>query len=73
MPSYTLDLDRRVDALIELIDCPVRWSSKEYVLSLADHLVMRCEDGGRPDLSEKIRAKAAHVCPKLSNCPNCPK
>jgi hypothetical protein len=25
--------------LIAHLDCPVRWSSKEYVLSLADHLV----------------------------------
>ena len=61
MPSYTLDLDRRVDALIELLDCPVRWSSKEYVLSLADHLVMRCEGGGRPDLSGRIRAKVSGI------------
>ena len=61
MPSYTLDLDRRVDALIELMDGPVRWWSKENVLSLADHLVMRCEDGGRPDLSDRIRSKAAEI------------
>ena len=61
MPSYTLDLDRRVDALIELLDCPVRWSSKEYVMSLADHLVMRCEGGGRPDLSDRIRAKVSGI------------
>ena len=61
MPSYTLDLDRRVDALIELLDCPVRWSSKEYVMSLADHLVMRCEDGGRPDLSGRILAKVSGI------------
>lgn len=68
MPSYTLDLARRTDTFIELLDCPVRWSSKEYVMALANHLVMRCEDGGRPDLSEKIRAKAAYVCQSVSNC-----
>lgn len=61
MPSYTIDLDRRVDALIELLDCPVRWSSKEYVLSLADHLVMKCEDNGRPDLGDRIRSKVAEI------------
>ena len=61
MPSYTLDLDRRVDALIELLDCPVRWSSKEYVLSLADHLVMRCDDINRPDLSARIVAKIIEI------------
>ena len=54
MPSYTLDLDRRTEALIELLDCPVRWASKEYVMSLASHLVMRCEDGGRFDLCDRI-------------------
>ncbi len=54
MPSYTLNLDRRVDALIELIDCPVRWSSKEYVLTLADHLVMRCDDMSRPEKVTEI-------------------
>ena len=61
MPSYTLDLDRRVDALIELLDCPVRWSSKEYVLSLADHLVMRCDDMSRPDLSARVVAKVTEI------------
>lgn len=59
MPSYTLNLDRRTDAFIELLDCPVRWSSKECVMSLANHLVMRCEDGGRPDLSDMIRGKTS--------------
>jgi hypothetical protein len=61
MPSYTLDLDRRTDAFIELLGCPVRWSSKEYVMSLANYLVMRCEDGGRPDLSDRIRAKVSKI------------
>ena len=61
MPSYTLDLDRRVDVLIELLDCPVRWSSKEYVLSLADNLAIKCEDDGRPDLSDMIRSKVAEI------------
>ncbi len=61
MPSYTLDLDMRVDALIELLDCPVRWSSKEYVLSLADHLVMRCDDMSRPDLSARVVAKVTEI------------
>lgn len=66
MPSYTLNLDRRVDALIELLGCPVRWSSKEYVMSLADHLVMRCVDSGRPDLSDRIRAKVSEIDARIS-------
>lgn len=61
MPGYTLDIDRRVDALIELLDCPVRWSRKEYVLSLADHLMMKCEDNGSPDLGDRIRSKVAEI------------
>lgn len=61
MPSYTLDLARRTDALIELLDCPVRWSSKEYVLSLADHLVMRCDNMSRPDLSARIVTKVTEI------------
>ena len=61
MPGYTLDLDRRVDALIELLDSPVRWSSKEYVLILAENLAMKCNDGGRPDLSDRIKTKAVEV------------
>ena len=61
MSSYTLDLDRRVDALTELLDCPVRWSSKGYILSLADRLVMRCDDMSRPDLSARIVAKVTEI------------
>jgi hypothetical protein len=61
MPSYTLDLTHRTDAFIELLESPVRWSSKEYILSLANYLMMRCEDGGRPDLSDRIRAKVSET------------
>jgi len=57
MPSYTLDLDRRTDAFVELLDCPVRWSSKQYILALAENLVMKCNDQNRPDLSERIVAR----------------
>jgi len=57
MPSYTLDLDRRVDALIELLDCPVRWSSKEYVRKLSKGLMAKCTGSGRCDLSARIRDK----------------
>jgi hypothetical protein len=61
MPSYTLDLDRRVDALIELLDCPVRWSSKEYVMILAENLAMKCVVDGRPDRSNRIMAKVSET------------
>ena len=61
MPSYTLDLDRRVDALIELLDSPVRWSSKEYVLILAENLAMKCVTDGRPDLSARVVAKVNEI------------
>lgn len=61
MPSYTLDLDRRVDALIELLDCPVRWSSKEYVMMLAENLAMKCVTDGRPDLGTRITAKVSEI------------
>jgi hypothetical protein len=61
MPSYTLDLDRRVDALIELLDCPVRWSSKQYVMILAENLAMKCVVDGRPDLSNRITAKVSET------------
>lgn len=57
MTSYTLDLDRRTDAFIELVGCPSRWSSKEYIMALAENLVMKCEDEGRFDLSNRIREK----------------
>lgn len=30
-------------------------------MSLANHLVMRCEDGGRPDLGDRIRAKISET------------
>ena len=61
MPSHTLNLDRRVDALIELLDCPVRWSSKEYVMMLAENLAMKCVTDGRPDLSVRITTKVSEI------------
>ncbi len=57
MPSYTLDLDRRVDAFVDLLGCPSRWSSKEYVMVLADNLAMKCDDSNRPDLRNRIETK----------------
>ena len=61
MPSYTLDLDRRVDALIELLDCRPRWSSKEYVMILAENLAMKCVTDGRPDLGVRITTKVSEI------------
>jgi hypothetical protein len=61
MPSYTLDLDRRADALIELLGCPVRWSSRQYVMAQAGRLMARCDSADRPDLTARIREKVAGI------------
>lgn len=57
MPPYTLDLDRRADALIDLLGCPVRWSSKYYIMTLTKRLMMICTENDRQDLHDKILAK----------------
>ncbi|MFA5409197.1 MAG: hypothetical protein WC343_10555 [Bacilli bacterium] len=61
MPSYTLDLDRRTDALIDLLDCPVRWSSKQYIMILAENLAMKCDGYDRSDLSVRIQTKILEI------------
>ena len=50
-----LDLDRRTAAMIELLRCPVRWSSKQYVFALSTNLQSRCDEAGRSDLSSQLQ------------------
>ena len=61
MPSYTLDLNKRTDAFIELLDCRPRWSSEEYIMSLADNLVVKCSLNGRHDLGARIESKVITI------------
>jgi hypothetical protein len=46
--------DRRARAMISLLQCPPRWSSKAYVQSLARSLILKCMCNDRQDLAENI-------------------
>lgn len=61
MSSCTLDLDRRTVALIELLDCPVRWASREYMVILSDRFIATCTRQDRQDLAKRIMEKVESV------------
>lgn len=49
-----LNLDRRTRAMIGLLNTPVSWASKAYVMGMADDLALACRQAGRADLSDLL-------------------
>jgi len=45
----------------ELLDCPVRWASREYMMILSERFIATCTRQGRQDLAKRIVAKVESV------------